>query len=139
MHRFTRLYLELDQTTRTSEKLVALRSYFRDARPEDAAWALMVLTGRRVLRTISFPVLRDTACEVSGFPPWMIEECYGAVGALSDTIALLLPGGPADADLPLSDAFERIILPMGRSDPIAAKALLKQAWSRLPSYQLFIF
>jgi ATP-dependent DNA ligase len=139
MRRFTRLYLELDQTTRTSEKLGALRSYFRDAPAKDAAWALMILTGRRLLRTISFPVLRDAACEVSGFQPWMLEECYGAVGDLSETIALLLPGAPADTDTPLSEVFERVILPMGRSDPPAASALLKQAWGSLPSDQLFIF
>src|SRR5204863_4412046 len=78
-------------------------------------------------------------CEVSGFQSWMLEECYAAVGDLSETIALLLPGGPADADTALSEVFERIILPMGRSDPAAASALLKQAWAALPPDQLFIF
>jgi DNA ligase-1 len=139
MRRFTDLYSQLDQTTRTLEKVAALREYFATTPPNDAAWALMILSGRRLLRTISFPILRDAACRVSGFAPWMLEECYSAVGDLSETISLLLPGGPADADLPLSRVYEEFIVPMGRSDAVAAAALLERAWSLLPQDQLFIF
>ena len=40
MQRFTQLYLELDRTTRTGEKLDALRRYFKTTPPRDAIWAL---------------------------------------------------------------------------------------------------
>ena len=36
MKRFTTLYCELDQTTRTNEKVAALEKYFRETPPDDA-------------------------------------------------------------------------------------------------------
>ncbi len=47
MKAFTDLYLQLDQTTRTGEKVEALVRYFQTASPLDAAWAVFVLSGRK--------------------------------------------------------------------------------------------
>ncbi len=91
MKRFTRLYFELDATNRTGEKVAALERYFAEAPPADAAWALYFLTGRRVKRAVPHMRLREWAAEAAGLPLWLLEECYDAVGDLSETIALLLP------------------------------------------------
>ena len=40
------LYAALDRTTRTNDKVAALRAYFESAPAEDAAWALAFLTGQ---------------------------------------------------------------------------------------------
>jgi len=55
MQRFTKLYCELDQTTRINEKLAALARYFKEVPPADAAWALQFLCGRTISRLISTP------------------------------------------------------------------------------------
>jgi DNA ligase 1 len=90
--RFAQLFRELDQTTRTSEKLAALEGYFRDASPADAAWALHFLLGRRGRRPVKASALRDWTAAETGLPPWLVEESYDAVGDLAETVALLLEG-----------------------------------------------
>ncbi len=139
MKRFAALYQQLDQTTRTSEKVEALRRYFAEAPPRDAAWGLMCLSGKRLLRTISIKVLRASAVDVSGVPGWLLGECYDAVGDLSETLALLLPAPGHDPDIPLHRVFEELIVPMGQSQAADAAALLRRAWDLLPRDQLFVF
>ena len=91
MQRFTALYTALDETNRTNDKVAALADYFAATPPEDAAWALYFLTGRRLNRVISSTVLRTWAAEDSGLPLWLVEESYDAVGDIAETLALLLP------------------------------------------------
>ena len=47
MKRFADLYALLDETTKTSVKVEALRGYFAEAPPADAAWAVYFLIGRK--------------------------------------------------------------------------------------------
>ncbi|AKF03699.1 ATP-dependent DNA ligase [Sandaracinus amylolyticus] len=96
MHAFARLYERLDGTTSTQAKVDAMRDYFRDAPPEDAAWALFFLTGRRFKRLVPVRAMAGWAMEVTGVPGWLFEECYGAVGDLAEIIALLVAGMPYD-------------------------------------------
>jgi DNA ligase-1 len=99
MQQFTALYWRLDATTSTTEKVAALREYFRAAPPDDAACALAVLSGVRQARVVSTAQLRQWAAEVTGLPLWLIEECYAHVGDLAETLALVLPDDvapPAD-------------------------------------------
>ena len=69
MIRFAELYADLDATTRTSEKVDALKSYFQTAPPHDAAWAAFLLLGRKFGRTVSGRLIREWAAEVTGFRP----------------------------------------------------------------------
>jgi DNA ligase 1 len=91
VRRFARLYAELDATTATSGKVAALRTYFRDAPPEDAAWALAFLLGQGGRRPVSATELRAWAAEAAALPLWLVEECHHHAGDLAETIALLLP------------------------------------------------
>ncbi len=99
MKRFAGLYLALDATTKTGAKVDALVEYFRAAPPEDAAWALFFLTGRRLKRLLPMAVLAEAALRLSRTPPWLFETCFHEVGDFAETIALLLdrlvePGDP---------------------------------------------
>ena len=58
MRRFTALFEALDGTTKTNAKVGAMIGYFREAPPEDAAWAVYFLTGERPKRLISGRMLR---------------------------------------------------------------------------------
>ncbi|MBC7772180.1 MAG: hypothetical protein H7210_06785, partial [Pyrinomonadaceae bacterium] len=91
MRRFARLYTELDESNRTSEKLRSLERYFLESPPEDAAWGLYFLTGRKTKRAVKSSVLKRCALTVSGVPEWLFDECHAAVGDFSETVALLFP------------------------------------------------
>ena len=72
MQAFTRLFYELDATTRTNEKLAALVRYFKSAPPEDAAWALHFLMGRKSKRAVSGSRIRELVAEETGHPLWLV-------------------------------------------------------------------
>ena len=101
MKRFTDLYQALDNTNRTNEKIAAMRAYFDDAPPADAAWAVYFLSGRRPKRLLSALLLRRWAAEVAGIPEWLQEESYHAVGDSAEAAALLLPPANAASERPL--------------------------------------
>ena len=140
MRLFARLYHDLDTTTRTSEKTAALERYFREAPARDAAWALWLLSGRRMKRAVSGPMLFRWATEVTGLPEWLVGECYSAVGDGSETIALLLPP-PAQAvePPPLHRLIEERIVPLAKLDEEGKKAVVLRTWSELEARERFLF
>lgn len=110
MREFAALYAVLDETNKTGEKVAAMRRYFAEAPPEDAAWAVYFLTGRKPRQVISTRNLRAWATDAAGVPPWLFEECYEAVGDLAEAVALLLPDGTgqgADESTQIPDAAAR--------------------------------
>lgn len=143
MRRFCELYFELDQTTRTSEKVAALRRYFLEAEPRDAAWALHVLSGGKLIRAVPHRLLRQWAAEVSGYPMWLIDECYPPVGDLSEVLALILPAPPhADGEgtaEPLHQVIEQHVLPLPKLDEASRRQKVVQVWSRTDERQKFLF
>ena len=58
MQDFSRLYEALDATTRTNAKVEAMVAHFPSVPPEDAAWAVFFLSGRRLKRLVSGRLLR---------------------------------------------------------------------------------
>ena len=91
MKAFATLYSRLDATTSSNAKLAAMRNYFREADPADAAWAVYFLAGGRPRQLVPTRVLRETAMQASGLPEWLFEESYQAVGDMAETISLLMP------------------------------------------------
>ncbi|HEV8235020.1 MAG TPA: ATP-dependent DNA ligase, partial [Gemmatimonadaceae bacterium] len=83
MRQFAALVSAIDETTRTSEKVDAMVSYFTNARPADAAWAVHFLSGERPKRLIPVRRLASWATEASDIPGWLFDECYTAVGDLA--------------------------------------------------------
>src|SRR5689334_3102961 len=124
MKRFTMLYCELDQTTRTNEKVAALEKYFREASPSDAAWALQFLTGRSLPRAVSSRNLWEWAAAEIDLPIWLLEECRGAVGDTAETLALLFPNPGSGATLSLSEMVEQRFLPLKDLPDAARRELL---------------
>ena len=127
MKRFAALYEALDRTTSTNAKVAALGAYFRDVPPADAAWALFFLTGRRLKRLLPSAVLHEVAREQTGFPDWLLSECYAAVGDYAETLALLDDGTAptAAADLSLSSWIQERVLPLRTADRESQKAALR--------------
>src|SRR4029078_8654722 len=76
---FAELYVALDETTKTNEKVAALTKYLAAAPPEDAAWAVNFRIGRRPKRLLESRKLGQWAIEEAGVPDWLFGECYHAV------------------------------------------------------------
>jgi DNA ligase-1 len=138
MKRFAQLFSEIDRTNRTNEKVAALERYFREAPAADAAWALQFLCGRGLERAIGSATLRAVAAEASGLAPWLIAECYSAVGDFAETVALILPVAESTLALALHEVVESRILPM-RAGAQTARALLLQTWRELSREERFVF
>ncbi|QDU71858.1 ATP-dependent DNA ligase [Mucisphaera calidilacus] len=139
MKRLADLYRRLDQTTRTNEKRDALRDYFADAPPEDAAWTLYFLAGRRIKRAISYKLMQQEAARRSNLPDWIIPPCRQMVGDLGETLALLLPPNPDADPPPLHQLVEHYLLPLPQADEKTKRSLLNQAWDQLDPWQRFVF
>lgn len=117
MKRFARLYAELDASTATSAKVEALKRYFAEAAPADAAWAVYFLAGGKPRQVVPTAALRSLACERAGIPDWLFEECYQAVGDLAETIAHVLPVAANESDVGLASWIEERLLPLRGADP----------------------
>jgi DNA ligase-1 len=136
---FAELYAALDATTRTNEKIEALSSYFSRVPPEDAAWAIHFLIGRRPKRLIESRKLWGWAIEEAGIPDWLFGECYDAVGDVAETIALLLPAPQSSSDKPLHYWVEERLLPLRNWDEAEQRDSLVWAWRELDDAQRFVW
>ncbi len=139
MQRFTQLYDDLDTTTRTNQKVAALVRYFQEADPADAAWALYIFTGRRLPRGINTPTMRTWAAEEAGVPLWLLDECYDAVGDMSETIALLLPEPATPTPIGLAQLITERIVPMKKWHEEKRRAVVTQTWRELTTRERFLF
>ena len=133
MQRFADLYAQLDETRATSVKLVAMRDYFAQTPPQDAAWGLYFLLGHRLKRLIPASRLRLWVGEFTGLSPALIEESYAHVGDLAETIALLVdkPTEAQPDDTGLADWVARLLHLKAASED-EQKTQLFAWWQRLP-------
>lgn len=138
MRAFAALYEAIDRTTSTNAKVDAMAAWFREAAPEDAAWALWFLMGFRLTRILPTKDLVEEALAVSGLPGWLFGESHAAVGDLAETVALLVEDPDAvSEDLPLHAWIDRVrTLPT--LDPPARRAALSAWWASLRGTELFL-
>jgi DNA ligase-1 len=142
MRRFTELFLALDATTRTNEKLAVLERYFAVAAPRDAAWALYFLSGGTLSRAVSTRHLREWTAAEAALPLWLVEECYDAVGDLGEALALLFPEGEEPrppSDVALADLVEGRILPLKGLAEDAKRDVLLATWRELDRDQRLVW
>lgn len=143
MHHFRQLFIELDSSTRTIDKVEALERYFATAPAADAVWALYFLMGRKIKRAVNTRLLREWVLAETKLPEWLLSECYEAVGDLSETIALLLPAGMSastEADsLPLHELVECRILPLRDLNIDQQRNLVIDTWRRLDAVERFLW
>ncbi len=139
MKDFAELYAALDETTKTNEKVAALIRYLKTAAPEDAAWAVHFLIGRRPKRLLGSRQLAEWAVEETGVPDWLFGECYQAVGDFAETMALLLPPAAASSDMPLRYWVEERLLQLREMNDEARRKQVVAAWREMDERQRFAF
>ncbi|MCU1290650.1 MAG: ATP-dependent ligase [Acidobacteria bacterium] len=139
MKLFTELYIELDQTNKTNEKVEALKFYFERAEKPDAAWALYFLSGRKPRQIIPSKRLREWALELAEIPEWLFDESRDTVGDGAETIALLLPNNAETDETPLHVLVEKELLPLREADEETKRREVVAAWTRMNYSQRLVY
>jgi len=141
---FASLFEQLDQTTATNEKVRIMADFFRREDPDTCAWVLYFLSGQRPKQIVGSTKLRRWAQEKVGYPDWLMEESYAAVGDTAELIALLLAAGDQAADrapartLSLGEWMEQRILPLARMDDDARRGMILEWWDALEASETFL-
>lgn len=144
MQAFAALFEQLDQTTATNEKVRIMTEFFRREDPDTSAWALFFLSGQRPKQLVGSTKLQRWAQEKVGYPDWLMEESYAAVGDTAELIALVLAAADHAAKpeplpgLSLGDWMERRILPLGQMDDQARCSNILDWWTELNSTETFM-
>jgi DNA ligase-1 len=139
MKRFAQLFCDIGQTNRTNEKVEALEKYFSTTPPEDALWALRFLTGRLLPRAVNTRKMREWTGEMTGYPIWLIDECFDSVGDFGETLALLLRGKQPGIGLSLHRLVEERLLPLQQLPEQGRRELLMRTWRELNETECFVW
>ncbi len=139
MRQFAELFKNLDETTKTNSKVLALVEYFNTAKPEDAIWAVSFLTGRKPKQIIPTRKLREWSAELAGIPDWLFNESYESVGDLAETITLLLPKASSSTDDPLHYWVEEKLIPLRKEKEEKQKAEMISAWLKMNNNERFVW
>ena len=86
---FVALFQALDTSQSTNSKRDALIAFIRESDPLESALAVEALTDRTRGKRLKPNALKQTAYLAFGENRWLFEECYSAVGDLSETLAIL--------------------------------------------------
>ncbi|MGV3617155.1 MAG: ATP-dependent DNA ligase [Fimbriimonas sp.] len=140
MKPFAHLYAAIDETNRTNEKVAAMVAYFKEADPDDAAWAVHFLIGRRPKRIVNSTRMQNVAAHLADVPMWLFGESYDAVGDLAETIALLLPDREEEVEeRSLAYWVTERLLPLAALPEEAQMQALAQAWLDLGRQERFVY
>lgn len=139
MKLFAELFLNLDRTNKTSDKVELLKHYFLQARDEDKIWALALFTGRRPSFKITSTQMRTWATEESGIPDWLFRESYNSVGDLGETISLILQRNETTmSERSLAEWFMYLNqLPLMNEEQ--KRHHITTAWKDLNQHEIFVF
>lgn len=138
MKHFSLLFSRLDQSNKTSDKLVALVDYFSNAVDLDRLWVIALFTHKRPKRQVNTQLMRQWCCELAEIPMWLFEESYHSVGDLAETLSLLLPVSEEVQEESLSYWIQYLVALKGLDD-FEKKERIIFAWKSLDRDGRFIF
>jgi len=138
MKAFARLFLSLDETNKTNEKIKILKDYFNSVPDTDKMHMLALFSGRQPKRQINSTLVRTWAMEVTHIPDWLFAESYQVVGDLAETMALLMPETSNTSSKTLTEWIAEINS-LGTKTEDEKKAWLLNSWAMLDSQERFVF
>lgn len=138
MESFARLFEELDQSNKTLDRIAALERYFQQAPDEDITWAIALFIGKKPKKAANSRQLRSWAVEIAALPEWLVEESYGVVGDLAETISLLLPPGEKKAPRTLAAWMDYLEKASNKAEA-DKKNDITSAWGNLSGTERFVF
>ena len=138
MKAFAQLFLSLDETNKTNEKVKVLKGYFTNVPDTDKMHMLALFTGRRPKRQINSTLIRNWAIEASNIPAWLFEESYHVVGDLAETMSLLIPESPGSSSKTLTEWIAEINNLADKTEE-EKKLWLIESWAMLDRQERFVF
>ncbi|NHA07593.1 ATP-dependent DNA ligase [Mucilaginibacter sp. HC2] len=138
MKAFAQLFLSLDETNKTNEKVRVLKDYFNTVPDNDKMHMLALFTGRKPKRQINSTLVRTWAIEASHIPAWLFEESYHVVGDLAETMALLMPETASSSNKTLTEWIAEINALNDKTEA-EKKLWLLDSWAMLDSQERFVF
>ena len=138
MRAFAQLFLSLDETNKTNEKVRVLKDYFISVPDSDKMHMLALFTGRRPKRQINSSLMRNWAIEASGIPIWLFEESYQVVGDLAETMSLLMPQNNSGSNKTLTEWIAEINALAVKNEE-EKKVWLMESWAMLDQQERFVF
>jgi DNA ligase-1 len=138
MKAFAQLFLALDETNKTNEKVKVLKAYFTQVSDFDKMHMLALFTGRRPKRQINATLIRTWAVDASNIPAWLFEESYHVVGDLAETMSLLMPDSTTGSSKTLTEWITEINSLSGKEDS-EKKLWLMDSWGMLDRQERFVF
>jgi DNA ligase 1 len=135
---FASLFVQLDQTNKTKEKINFLRKYLSDASDKDKLWALALFSHKRPKRQVNTSLLKLWAQELTQTPAWLFDESYHSVGDLAETISLLLPPASHSNSWGLHD-WMVFLDNLQSENPDVKKERILWAWDRMSQPENFVF
>jgi DNA ligase-1 len=138
MKAFAQLFLSLDETNKTNEKVRVLKDYFNSVPDTDKMHMLALFTGRKPKRQINSTLVRNWAIEASHIPAWLFEESYHVVGDLAETMALLMPETANSSNKTLTEWIAEIN-DLNDKTEAEKKLWLLDSWAMLDSQERFVF
>ncbi|MBK0381583.1 ATP-dependent DNA ligase [Pedobacter sp. SD-b] len=138
MKKFAQLFLSLDETNKTNEKIKVIKEYFLSVSDEDKINMLALFTGRKPKRPINATQLKQWALELSEIPEWLFKESYDVVGDLAETLSLLLPEPQHQQDRNLSSWVQEI-KSLKKSSDQEKKEWLLNSLDQMERQEKFVF
>ncbi len=141
MIEFTKLFIDLEQETKTSRKISRLQRYFKNSESKEIWWCIALFTGKRPKRLVSTSLLKQWTIEKADIPEWLFNESYQTVGDLAETIALLVSKNnnfKTHVYSSLSQWMERYMELLKRSEE-EKKAEILNYWDCATKHELLVF
>jgi len=135
---FATLYHSLAATSSTKAKVELLVNYLSKVSESEFGWAVFLLRGGTLRRTISGKVLREGAAESSGVPLGLVEESYYVVGDLAETCALLVARDGALSNGSLID-WIAVCEEVRAAELTQKQELVTATWKRLSQDEAIVF
>jgi len=139
MKAFAQLFLSLDETNKTNEKVKVLKDYFNSVPDTDKMHMLGLFTGRKPQRQFNTTQFRLWALEALKIPAWLFEESYHVVGDLAETIALLFPQNNTGGSSKTLTDWIAEINGLTNCTEDEKRSWLQHAWEILDTQERFVF
>ncbi len=138
MKQFADLFVQLNQTNKTNDKVALLRNYFATAPDRDKLWTIAFFSHKRPKRPVNSTLLKAWTMELAGLPEWLFKESYSFVGDLAETISLMLPPPTQTQDQPLAYWVD-YLQDLSKLEEDEKKARVLVAWQQMTQPEKFVF
>jgi len=144
LNNFSELFLNLDSSNSTNNKIEVLKNYFLSNDPIDNSWAIYLLTGKSNKRFISGRYLKNLFSELYEYPVWLIDTCYLKVGDSAEVITLLLKNKSTSRkkvllNISLNELLSKTIPDLSKLNDEEKNFKIKNMWETLPEDNHLIF